>query len=355
MRGSHQDSAARERLRAKLAKKTTTRAASELSPVELTDALRQGQGMILTFDSDSLGVGYVKKFQEACVENRFKEAKKIAVHIRALGGYGADNTDFIECLRIVCRQGNVSRISWVIQFFSITRENIVFHNMIPLYIASINGHFDAVKFLVTYFRLNDCDLPKKFYVTCMGLTAMAGYLEIAWWLSDQFEITPQIVRQEQTTVFVSICSNGHEDVARWYYMYYALTREEVLAFDNAAFASAIARGHTHIGDWMIEKFGITQDMVRIRNNELIRCVAYWGRLPALKWLFEKFDLGAVDINVILSMKCEHQEIVDWVIKWCSDLYIQHHSTQILSGLESIGVRMPQQAPPPTRTVSEFST
>ena len=135
-------------------------------------------------------------------------------------------------------------------------------------------------------------LTSNFCNSCVN-----GYLEVAQWLVQEFELTEEDSLCNNNYVFHYCCANGHLEVAQWLVKEFKSIEEDIRSEHNYnnQFNTACENGHLEVAQWLVKEFKLNRD--NVGNNiifDTFNDASKNGYLEVSQWLINIF--GIIDKN-----------------------------------------------------------
>lgn len=200
--------------------------------------------------------------------------------------------------------------------FRLIRDLCERDNLVSSNISSFD-RLNVLKWLIREFNLSIKDKTLFEYNGNAYLRAacIGGELEIAKWLSDNFNLTKTDLRDKNMVyninrcggdIFQLVCIYGCLDVIKWMVEKFKLTQEDIRKDNNWAFQLACGGFQDESNEaklnrlqtvkWLVENFNLTQEDIRDYNNYAFYMACESGQTEIVKWLVDEFKLTGKDVS-----------------------------------------------------------
>ena len=140
------------------------------------------------------------------------------------------------------------------------------------------------------------DDARTFDNEALRMACRYGYLEVAQWLTDRFQLTADDARANYNLALRYACRNGHLEVAQWLTDRFQLTADDARTNYNEALRMACRYGHLEVAQWLTDRFQLTAEHARTFNNEALREAYNGGYIAVIEWLNERFGISLDEIR-----------------------------------------------------------
>lgn len=170
---------------------------------------------------------------------------------------------------------------------------------------------DKKKEISDYLEENE-NIPSE--INILRWACMSGELEIVKWVIDNFEITTEIIRQDNSFCFIHCIGNGYIELAEFLRDKFSLNRGDAAACDNSGIIWACLNGKLDMVKWLCENFELTkQDILDSQSEAIINCCLS-GFFNILKYLNDTFKLNKNDVIIGFGYITRHSlSDLDWFI------------------------------------------
>lgn len=239
-----------------------------------------------------------------------KNLLKSAPDVKALSYYsnyrGGHFEPLFLCIAINNDQQEV--IQWLCSHY---REEIEYNRVNTFIWACSHGHIKVAMWMhqhLTITREDACARDDQ----ALRDSCKRGYLQVVAWLCTTFEISKEVVMDDDANL-VRTCPSA--PTVKWLYKSYGLEKQDLRMFNDYILERACERGDLDMIKFLHAEIGFVTTDFHHEDYQMLRKACKNGHIETVVYLCDQFDFDIrVKDNNIIGVVCanDHLELAMWI-------------------------------------------
>ena len=182
----------------------------------------------------------------------------------------------VSTLFVIGRNDNIEVLSWLINEFKITHDEIRMDGYLLYSVCCGYGSINIVTYLSQKVPPNNDRLLTAFNSSCRW-----GQLEICEFLLKTYGVNTFDALDDMYTILELTLANGYLKTAQFLLKHYKFQDREIIIL---IFQRIACRGNLEILEWYANYFNISKEDIEYNNHSAYRSILSSGNVNAVKWM-----------------------------------------------------------------------